>query len=150
MEMDIVRGTITYLEECSEALLQSDLASVYFPEEDKVKQMLQRGFEQGEIDIAVDESQECLGFIWYDLHSAFRFPYVRLIAVRPEHRGKGVGRFLLNHFEKTASSKRLFLLVSDFNTRAKSLYTEMGYKEVGILPDFIRDGVAECIMVKYV
>lgn len=39
-------------------------------------------------------------------------------------------------------------MVADFNQRAKKLYESLNYKEVGLLPDFVIDGVDEYLMMK--
>jgi ribosomal protein S18 acetylase RimI-like enzyme len=57
---------------------------------------------------------------------------------------------LLSYFEDKGFEKasRLFLLVSDFNIEAKKFYREMGYQEVGLIPDLIKKGVGEYLMMK--
>jgi ribosomal protein S18 acetylase RimI-like enzyme len=74
-----------------------------------------------------------------------------VIAVKREYRSKGIGKALLRKFEKIGFEKanRVFLLVSDFNEKAQSFYTKLGYKKVGQIPDLFKKGVAEKILVKY-
>lgn len=62
----------------------------------------------------------------------------------------GIGRKLLEFFEDTSVkfSNKLFLVVADFNPKAKELYLRMGYKEIGIIPGLYKKGVNECLMMK--
>lgn len=64
------------------------------------------------------------------------------ILVRREHRGRGIGRALMHN--ALARSRGAFEIVrlSVFanNVRAKKLYTEFGFREIGRLPRAIRRG----------
>jgi len=42
----------------------------------------------------------------------------------------------------------MFLLVSDFNKRAQKFYKNLGYMEVGRIPDYIKEGITELIYFK--
>ena len=151
MSILIEKGTAHHLGDCTEAILRSEIGEVYFPDESSVERFLSDGLSKGEIHVAVDEQGECLGFVWFTLNGAFySWPYVRLIAVRPEFRGLGVGRALLAFFEEEGFKRmdHVFLLVSDFNARARKLYEQLGYRQVGVIPDLIKEGIGECIMMK--
>ncbi len=151
MEIIIVKGAMKHLKGCAEALINSEIGAAYFPSAQEAEAFLQQGLAKGEIFVAVDEHGDCAGYIWFTLEGAFyRFPYLLNIAVKKELRGKGIGKKLLALFEEKgfAKASRLFLLVSDFNTAAKRLYQAIGYKEVGVIPNFIKPGVAEHIMMK--
>ena len=73
-----------------------------------------------------------------------------MIIVEEKYRGKGIGKELINHFERViaADYDKVFLMVGDFNKRAKNLYEHLGYKEVGVIPNFYKDGVNEYLMYK--
>ena len=91
------------------------------------------------------------GFAWFIERGAFaRSPYLRLIAVDPTVKSRGVGAALLTAGEDKfrAKSKHLFLLVSDFNARGQKFYGEQGYQQVGALPDFVLPGVSELLFMK--
>jgi ribosomal protein S18 acetylase RimI-like enzyme len=45
-------------------------------------------------------------------------------------------------------ASKLFLTVSDCGYRAKKLYTSRGYREMGVIPDFHKPGIAVYIMMK--
>ena len=151
MEIVIVKGTMKHLKECTEALAHSEIGAAYFPTAQEAEAFLQQGLAKEEIFVAIDEHGNCVGYIWFTPEGAFyRFPYLLNIAVKKDLRGRGIGKKLLAFFEEKgfAKASRLFLLVSDFNAAAKRLYQAIGYKEVGIIPDFIKAGVAEHIMMK--
>ena len=69
----------------------------------------------------------------------------------PGARGRGVGHFLLAEFEAMArvqGAGRVALMVSDFNEKAQALYRSLGYLELGRLPDAVRKGVSELVLIK--
>jgi ribosomal protein S18 acetylase RimI-like enzyme len=151
LELSVVKGTLQYLEACAEALFDSEIGAVYFSPKERALAFLRDGLTNGEIYVALDANGDCLGYIWFTLDGAFsRFPYVRNIAIKKEHRGKGIGKQLLSFFEEKGfnTTTRVFLLVSNFNTKAQKFYRKMGYQEVGRIPDLVRQGVTEHIMMK--
>ena len=152
IEIKIIKAESSYQEDCVQALHKSELGKVYFPEEDKARRAIEEGFTKGEFYLAVNtDAKECLGFLWYIPNGAFHsFPYLHIIAVKEQYRGCGIGKKLLSFFETIISqtSGKAFLVVADFNPRAKQLYKSIGYKEIGILPDLYKPGVNECLMMK--
>lgn len=151
MNINIIKAEDKYLNDCSIALQGSELGRVYFSEENKATRALIEGISKGEIFIAINEECVCLGFIWFILNGSFHsFPYLHIIAVKEEFRNLGIGKKLLQYFEETTSKKasKLFLVVADFNPRAKELYQSIGYKEIGIIPSLYKSGVNECLMMK--
>jgi len=73
-----------------------------------------------------------------------------LIGVQGDARGAGVGRALMAQAEGAlfARSADVFLLVSDFNEAAQAFYQRLGYEQVGIIPGYIVQGVAELVFCK--
>lgn len=45
---------------------------------------------------------------------------------------------------------KVFLVVADFNPEAKILYINVGYTEVGAIPNLYREGITEYLMMKVV
>jgi len=43
---------------------------------------------------------------------------------------------------------KLFLVVGDFNLRAKKLYKKIGYSEIGDIPNLYKYGITKCVMIK--
>ena len=76
--------------------------------------------------------------------------YVRTLCVSPQCRGRGVGSELLAWAEARIyrDFPNVFLCVSSFNVRARSLYERLGYETIGELKDFVVRGHSEWLMRK--
>jgi ribosomal protein S18 acetylase RimI-like enzyme len=53
------------------------------------------------------------------------------IAVRPERRGRGLGRALLERLLAGAGTERAWLVTHDLDTPARALYRSLGFRELG-------------------
>ncbi|MHB1652437.1 MAG: GNAT family N-acetyltransferase [Desulfitobacteriaceae bacterium] len=151
MELKIVLGEIKFLDDCLEALMNSELACIYLPDEKVAKNHLVEAFERKEMYLALDSEGECVGYIRFVLNGTFyNFPYVCNISVKKKFRSQGIGKRLLGFFEDISftHSDKIFLLVSSFNEQAKKLYESIGYKQVGVIDDLYKDGISEYIMMK--
>lgn len=151
MNIAISRADASHLPDCLAALANSELGRVYFASEEKALASLAEGVARDEVFVAMDEAGECVGFIWFVFGGAFHsFPYLHVIAVKGEHRGKGVGQKLLQFFEGGvfADSAKAFLVVADFNPDARRLYERLGWRQVGAIPGLYREGVTEYLMMK--
>ena len=76
--------------------------------------------------------------IWYRTYSSFLArPGIWLedLFVRPEHRGRGLGRALLDHLFQRAGEGRVEWAVLDWNTPSMEFYESLGAHPV---PDWIR------------
>jgi ribosomal-protein-alanine N-acetyltransferase len=104
--------------------------------------------EAHEVYVAVHDGA-VVGFVILVLKGAF-VGYIRTIAVRGDWRSRGVGRRLIRFAEERIfrESPNVFLCVSSFNTRARSLYERLGYEMVGELRDYIVRGHSEWLMRK--
>lgn len=151
MEITIVKGSIDYINDCEDALVNSELGIRYFSQKGSARKALQEGFAKEEIYIALDANESCKGFIWFILDGMFHsFPYLHIIAVKQENRNHGIGKKLLQFFEDICFKDytKLFLVVADFNPDAKILYKKVGYIEVGTIPSLYREGITEHLMMK--
>jgi ribosomal protein S18 acetylase RimI-like enzyme len=151
MEITIVKGSMKYIDDCEEALTNSELGRRYFSKEGSARKALEEGFSKGEIHLALDNNQGCKGFIWIIMEGIFHsFPYVHIVAVKKENRKQGIGKKLLSFFEDLCFKDytKLFLVVADFNPDAKMLYESIGYIEVGAIPNLYREGITEHLMMK--
>lgn len=151
MDINIIKAEKKYLMDCVIALQNSELGRVYFQDEDKAKKAIEEGMSKEEIYIAIDNNSRCIGFIWVIINGAFHsFPYLHIIAVKEEYRSLGIGKKLMQYIEETVLQKpsKIFLVVADFNPRAKQLYLSTGYKQVGVIPDLYKKGVTEYLMMK--
>jgi ribosomal-protein-alanine N-acetyltransferase len=76
--------------------------------------------------------------------------HITTIAVHPLHRGRGVGRQLLEAAEAIARERgalRITLEVRVSNAVAHSLYQKMGYVDAGIRPGYYRDNNEDAIIM---
>lgn len=53
------------------------------------------------------------------------------IAVRPDRRGRGIGRELLGRLLAGAGSDRAWLVTHDLDTPARALYRSLGFRHLG-------------------
>lgn len=151
MKMTIIKGSIEYINDCEDALVNSELGKRYFSQKGSARKALQEGFAKGKIYVAIDASEGCKGFIWFILDGIFHsFPYLHIIAVKQESRNQGIGKKLLKFFEDSCFKdySKLFLVVADFNPDAKILYEKIGYIQVGTMPSLYREGITEHLMMK--
>lgn len=144
-------GTHADIAACIGAIRNSTVGRRYFKDPSSLKSTLSEGISKKALWVARDKKGNCLGYIWYMLQGTFcQFPYLRSIAVDPDHRNKGIGSMLLGHFEREGFKKasHVFLLSSDFNTRAQKLYLKRGYKRSGRIKDLFIPGIDELLFVK--
>ena len=113
---------------------------------------LRRAVAQGELYLAVSEDGELAGAMRVVMTGfCGLYPYLSLIGVRDTFRGQGVGSFLMEHLEDMAlraGARRVTLMVSDFNQGAQAFYRSRGYWLLGSLPDAVKPGIGELVMVK--
>jgi ribosomal protein S18 acetylase RimI-like enzyme len=151
MEISIVKGSMDYINDCEDILLNSELGIRYFSKKGSARKTLEDGFNKYEIYVALDVNHNCKGFLWFILEGAFHsFPYLHIIVVREENRRLGIGKKLLKFFEDICfiDYTKLFLVVADFNSEAKTLYERIGYIEIGVIPNLYREGITEYLMMK--
>jgi ribosomal protein S18 acetylase RimI-like enzyme len=150
MEITVIKGSINYIDDCEEAIVNSELGKRYFSEKGKARKALEEGFNENDIYVALDNNNNCKGFVWVINGIFHMHPYVHIIAVKSENRGQGIGTMLLKFIEDVYFKKysKLFLVVSDFNPDAKRLYKDIGYSVIGDIPNLYRSGITECLMMK--
>lgn len=89
------------------------------------------------------------GFVILQLDGTFK-GYIQTICINEDFRGKGLGKKLLKFCEERILkiSPNIFICVSSFNTGALQLYTDFGFKIVGELNDFVKEGFTELLLRK--
>jgi ribosomal protein S18 acetylase RimI-like enzyme len=77
-------------------------------------------------------------------------PYLQLLAVLPEHQGRGIGARVVAWLEAEARGhfRNLWLCVSGFNAGAQRFYRDHGFEVVATLDGLVRDGDDELLMRK--
>lgn len=149
--MAIRPGTATDIPECARLLSDCKLAEAYFSDPAYLNDFIEEAASRNEFFVISSPETGVAGFMRIDPRGMFsRFPLLRLIAVKPDHRGKGYGSTMLRHFEDMflRDAGKLFLLVSETNHEARRLYETFGYRMIGRIPDLYKAGIEELIMMK--
>lgn len=89
------------------------------------------------------------GFVILQVCGSFK-GYIQTICVSEAFRGRGFGKKILQFCEQRILqiSPNIFICVSSFNEGAKRLYESIGFKLVGELTDFIKEGFTELLLRK--
>ncbi len=99
----------------------------------------------------VSSGKEIVGFVVLQVCGTFS-GYIQTICIREDSRGKGFGTKLLEFCEERILkfSPNVFICVSSFNKGAIKLYYEFGFKLVGELDNFVKEGFTELLLRKTV
>ena len=99
----------------------------------------------------VETGKEIAGFVILQVCGTFS-GYIQTICISEEYRGRGFGTKLLKFCEERILkfSPNVFICVSSFNEGAKKLYYEFGFKLVGELDNFVKEGFTELLLRKTV
>ncbi len=97
----------------------------------------------------IKESEDIAGFVILQIHGTFS-GYIQTICISESYRGRGLGKMLLQFCEERVHrfSPNLFICVSSFNKGAMRLYLNFGFKLVGELNDFVKEGFTELLLRK--
>ena len=99
----------------------------------------------------VSHENDIVGFVILQVCGSFS-GYIQTICMREDQRGKGFGTQLLEFCEERilTFSPNVFICVSSFNKDAARLYYKFGFKLVGELDNFIKEGYSELLLRKTV
>ncbi len=89
-----------------------------------------------------EENGTISGYALLLFHSATSLARLYSIAVHPDFRGKHIGELLFNEAEKKAIGHKcvyLRLEVRSDNKASKGLCKKLGYKQIGIIPEYYED-----------
>ena len=139
------------IDDCLNCIKHSDLWNAYFKSNQNAEKVIKNRIKSKQIYVAINKNGKCIGVMGILDSGCFgKFPYLSILAVKRKYRGRGVGKILLGKFEEIGleNSNTIFLLVSDFNKKAKKLYKKIGYKKVGDIPNLFKNGVAESLLMK--
>jgi ribosomal protein S18 acetylase RimI-like enzyme len=97
----------------------------------------------------VNYGKDIAGFVILQVCGTFS-GYIQTICIREDFRGKGFGTKLLKFCEERVLkfSPNLFICVSSFNKGAIKLYYEFGFKLIGELDNFVKEGFTELLLRK--
>ena len=122
---------------CCNVFADSEIYERYFSAPGALARSLENALNAGELYVACGSAGEVLGVMRIRAKGfCGLYPYLALIGAAPRARGRGVGHFLLAEFEAMAREK------------AQALYRSLGYWELGRLPDAVRKGVSELVLIK--
>jgi ribosomal-protein-alanine N-acetyltransferase len=95
--------------------------------------------------------QQLAGFVIMQTQGTFK-GYIQTVFMKESWRGRGLGRKLIQFCEDQILeySPNIFICVSSFNKGAAKLYEELGYKRVGELEHFLKQGYSEILYRKTV
>ena len=137
---------------CVNILQNTEIGTIHFSDYKKTVDLLLHALEQRELFVALNDNEDCLGFVYFMPRGVFgSYPYLHIIAVKEEYRDLGIGKQLIKYFEENSSdysSTKYFLTVDDFNPQSRKLYESLGYQCVGELKDFYKNGITSYIMMK--
>ncbi len=137
---------------CTNILQSTEIGTFYFSNYEKTVALLSHALTQRELFVALNDHEDCLGFMYYIPKGVFgSYPYLHIVAVKEEYRNLGIGKQLIKYFEENSSdysSTKHFLTVDDLNPKARKLYESLGYHCVGELKDFYKNGITSYVMMK--
>lgn len=100
----------------------------------------------GTIRLKAEGNAEILGFVIGDRRGRKDLGWVASIGVHPTYRRRGVGRRLLAACERELGTARVRLSLRRSNEEALALYRKVGYAQVGVWPEYYRDGEDALVM----
>lgn len=86
----------------------------------------------------------CVRYPW------LRGPYIELLGLSPDHRGKGIGRQVLAWAETEArrEAKNLWVVTSSFNHQALNFYQGLGFTPIGPIQGLVTPEHDEILLRK--
>lgn len=83
-------------------------------------------------------------------HPWLRGPYIELLGMFPEHRGKGLGKQVLAWAENEArrEAKNLWVVASSFNHPALAFYQRLGFHPIGPIAGLVTPEHDEILLRK--
>lgn len=83
-------------------------------------------------------------------HPWLKGSLLELIAILPPYQRSGLGREVMKWLEQESrvTYRNNWILVSDFNQKARAFYRHLGYRETGRLEDLVKPGYDEFLLRK--
>ncbi len=150
--VNFVKGTTDKWDEYVKIFDNSPLYEHYFKGTDTLREWVYGPLENGNVIIAETDSGEPVGLMVYDMMGMYgELPYLALLGVKENYRGKGIGDQLIDIYFGICQGMgfdKCFIAVSDFNPRAKALYQKKGFKPLLLVPDLLKKGIGEWLLMK--
>lgn len=98
--------------------------------------------------VSIDEEivgAVCVRYPW------LRGPYIEFLGIGIDFQGRGLGKEILTWVEEETKphARNLWIAVSDFNTRAISIYEHLGFRKIGLLDGLVADNGSEILLRKH-
>ncbi len=95
------------------------------------------------------KNHQIIGFVIMQVQGSFK-GYIQTLCIDEANRGHGYGTLLLQFCEERILqySPNIFICVSTFNQKALQLYLKFGFKPIGEIKDFIKNGFDELLLRK--
>ena len=152
MNVTIERATQAQLGELYPVFDDSALHDHYFkPHPESLSFMLDKATKNGDTLIARTSKGEIVGVMVVLMEGFAELPYLALLGVKKGYRGMGIGKKFLALFialAEKSGAPNMFIMTSTFNVRAKQLYESVGFKKIGIIPNYLIKGVDEIMFVR--
>lgn len=96
-------------------------------------EVMARKIDQGEVIVAM-ENTTVLGWLRYG-YFWDSIPFMNMLTVVEEHRGRGIGTQLITHWETTLREKGFHEVLTSTlaDERSQFLYRKLGYQDCGAL-----------------
>ncbi len=152
MKLTFKKMTVESVPACVQTMVGSLIFERYFGNTEAASRMIKKAAEQNQLYGAVTDQNIIVGMIkvipWGFCNL---YPYLALLSVHRDYQKNGVGSFLLKAFEEIGrleGAGKGALLVSDFNETAQQYYSKKGYYTIGLIPNALREGIGEYLMIK--
>ena len=151
-KVSFIQPGMDRLEECKRVFENSALYDWYFKDTNFLEEWLKGALEEGKVVAAVTSDGVIAGLMICQMKGMFaELPYLALLGVRDSYRGQGIGSRLLDVYAdicRQAGYDKCFMCVSHFNPRAKALYQRKGFKPLALIPDMMKAGIDEWVLMK--
>lgn len=95
------------------------------------------------------ENEVLIGFVAGDVRASKQLGWIATICVHPDHRGRGLGGYLLDLCEREMGMPHVKLTVRESNQRAIDIYRRKGYIEMGRWKKYYKGGEDGIVMEKF-
>ncbi|OUS76111.1 hypothetical protein B1748_14985 [Paenibacillus sp. MY03] len=128
---------------------QLDSSDVFTGDQHVPEHILNWKLKNQEIILAKDD-EDLIGYLRLE-YLWSKYPYIGLIMVHPDYRGKGLGKRLLKYVEEHLKSKGLKTIYSSSQVNEadpQEWHRKMGFKECGIINGINEGKIGEVFFVK--
>lgn len=122
----------------------SDLENCFKFDQSDRRDIIENKAEMYQIIVA-ERKGEIIGYLRLE-YLWSKLPFIELILVSSEHRGRGIGRLMLNYLLDFLAANQYKVLLSSAQVNEAApqrWHRKMGFEECGILNGINEDGVGE-------